>query len=213
MHIFIAPDSGGLVQQLGRFTCSAANRYIALGINGSRIEVLQFIFDRQVNISSWKNDAAIIGKVIGIDNSTITADHHSLYLGDVFNGIYIKFCCCRNSSCIFKVIRGSYSNAAFLGNEFSCLQCIAASRNSTAAIGKNDISILAEGRSGSEIGITVSNCDLPMLTQGAFSIKSKVTFAADRAILAAITLHRQQSPPLLYRYVSILVKIAADVYI
>ena len=52
MHIFIAPDSGGLVQQLGRFTCSAANRYIALGLNGSRSEVLQFIFDRQVNISS-----------------------------------------------------------------------------------------------------------------------------------------------------------------
>lgn len=52
MYIFIAPDSGGLVQQLGRFTCSAANRYIAPCINGSRIEVLQFIFDRQVNISS-----------------------------------------------------------------------------------------------------------------------------------------------------------------
>ena len=72
---------------------------------------------------------------------------------------------------------------------------------------------MAEGRSGSEIGITVSNCDLTMLAQGAFSIKSKVTFAADRAILAAITLYKQRSPPLLYRYVSILVKIAADIYI
>lgn len=51
MYIFIAPDGRGLVQQLSCFSCSAANRYIALRINGSRIEVLQFIFDIQLDIS------------------------------------------------------------------------------------------------------------------------------------------------------------------
>lgn len=50
IDVFIAPDCGGLVQQLGCFTCSAANSYISLGINRSRVDILQFIVDLQLDI-------------------------------------------------------------------------------------------------------------------------------------------------------------------
>ena len=83
--VFIAADSGGLVQQLSSFSFAAADAEIALRINRCRVEVFEFTFDSQVDLAAGENDAAVIGKVIGIKAGTTAADHNALDLFDIID--------------------------------------------------------------------------------------------------------------------------------
>lgn len=67
-------------------------------------------FDRQVNISSPKMTPLLV-RLLALTIVPLPPIITPCIW--VMSFTVFARCCCRNSSCIFKVIRGSYSNAAF----------------------------------------------------------------------------------------------------